>query len=227
MTELAAPINTAAQLRQAQALQTQRQTGTSDLGQDDFLRLMTTQLNNQDPFQPMENGEFLAQMAQFSTVSGLDRVNETLGAISGQISASRIATGSSFLGQQVLVPGAVARPDADGAITGVVDLPQSAQSVLVRYFDPQSGAELHRQELGAQPAGLMGFGWHELPADLAAARTPVRISITAQSEGQSTDLGASVYARVTGVELGQEAGSLALRVEDYGLRDSREITALR
>jgi len=73
----------------------------------------------------------------------------------------------------------------------------------------------------------MGFAWDSLPPELATARSPVRISITAQSEGQSTDLGASVYARVTGVELGQEAGSLSLRVEDYGLRDSREITALR
>ena len=41
------------------------------LGQEDFLKLMTTQLQNQDPFAPMENGEFIAQMAQFSTVTGI------------------------------------------------------------------------------------------------------------------------------------------------------------
>ncbi|HEU4618215.1 MAG TPA: flagellar hook capping FlgD N-terminal domain-containing protein, partial [Gammaproteobacteria bacterium] len=44
------------------------------LGQADFLRLMITQLRNQDPFKPMESGEFLGQIAQFGTVSGIDEV---------------------------------------------------------------------------------------------------------------------------------------------------------
>ena len=91
-----------------------RETGERALGQKDFLQLLTAQLQNQDPFAPMENGEFLAQMAQFSTVQGIEDVNSTLSGISNQIGSNRIATGASLLGQQVLVPGAVARPDASG-----------------------------------------------------------------------------------------------------------------
>ena len=53
--------------------------GSSDtLGQSDFLKLMTTQLQNQDPFAPMDNGDFIAQMAQFSTVTGIEEVNSSL-----------------------------------------------------------------------------------------------------------------------------------------------------
>jgi len=126
-------------------------TGSGDLGQQDFLTLMTAQLQNQDPFSPMENGEFLAQMAQFSTVAGLDTVNSTLGEISSQIGGNRIATASSLLGQQVLVPGTLARPDASGGVHGVADLPEATSAVTVVYSDAQTGVELHRQDMGAQP----------------------------------------------------------------------------
>ena len=216
-----------ANVQSAAALQSQRQSGTSDLGQNDFLRLMTTQLKNQDPFAPMENGEFLAQMAQFSTVAGLDSVNDTLGAISGQIAGNRIATGASLLGSQVLVPGSLARPDAAGEIHGVVDLPQAVSAVTIGYVDTATGMELHRQVAGPQASGLFGFSWDDLPADLKAARGQVRIQVTAQTADGALSLAPSVYARVTGVELPREGGQIALRLEDYGLQNSVDITALR
>lgn len=199
-------------------------TGNRDLGQQDFLTLMTAQLQNQDPFAPMENGEFLAQMAQFSTVAGLETVNETLGAISGQIGGNRIATASSLLGQQVLVPGSVARPDADGIVQGVADLPEAASAVTVTYTDAETGAVLHRQQMGAQPAGLMGFEWRDAPPALVEARGPVRVAV--QSEG-AAPAAPFVYARVVGVQLPESGQDLTLDVEDYGLRSSLEITSIR
>ena len=88
------------------------------LGQDDFLKLMTTQLQNQDPFSPMENGDFIAQMAQFSTVTGIDQVNESLQGLSNQYAQGRIATAVNLLGHSVLVPSAVAKVDEDGVMIG-------------------------------------------------------------------------------------------------------------
>ena len=87
---------------------------SDSLGQEDFLKLMTTQLQNQDPFSPMENGDFIAQMAQFSTVTGITEMSESLKSLSGQLGEFRIATASSMLGNSVLVPGNTARPDANG-----------------------------------------------------------------------------------------------------------------
>ena len=77
--------------------------GTSNnLGQEDFLKLMTTQLQNQDPFAPMENGDFIAQMAQFSTVSGIQEVNQNLTGLNDEMKQMRIATASNLLGHSVL-----------------------------------------------------------------------------------------------------------------------------
>ena len=199
-------------------------TGNRELGQQDFLTLMTAQLQNQDPFAPMENGEFLAQMAQFSTVAGLETVNETLGAISGQIGGNRIATASSLLGQQVLVPGSLARPDGDGVVQGVADLPEAASAVTITYSDAETGAVLHRQQMGAQPAGLMGFEWRDVPPALADARGAVRVAVQADGAAPPAPF---VYARVMGVQLPETGQDLTLDVEDYGLRSSLEITSIR
>ena len=65
------------------------------LGQEDFLKLMTTQLQNQDPFAPMDNGDFIAQMAQFSTVTGITQMGETMKNVSDQLSELRIASATS------------------------------------------------------------------------------------------------------------------------------------
>lgn len=199
-------------------------TASDKLGQKDFLTLMSAQLQNQDPFAPMENGEFLAQMAQFSTVSGLETVNETLAGISEQIGGNRIATASSLMGQHVLVPGTMARPDADGTIHGVADLPEAAGDVTVLYSHAETGEELHRQDLGPQPAGQMGFDWNTLPDTLAQSRDAVRVTVMTDGTEPASP---SVYARVVGVQLPQDGENLTLDVEDYGLRSSLEITSIR
>jgi flagellar basal-body rod modification protein FlgD len=197
---------------------------SENLGQKDFLTLMAAQLQNQDPFAPMENGEFLAQMAQFSTVSGLETVNQTLAGIGEKIGGNRIATASSLMGQHVLVPGTTARPDAEGSIHGVADLPQAASTVTVLYTHAETGAELHRQEMGAQPAGLMGFDWSDLPDDMVQARDAVRVTVMTDGPEPASPF---VYARVIGVQLPQDSDDLTLDVEDYGLRNSLEITSIR
>ena len=67
------------------------------LGQSDFLKLMTTQLQNQDPFAPMDNGDFIAQMAQFSTVTGIQEMNTSIGKLVEEFDQARIATASNLL----------------------------------------------------------------------------------------------------------------------------------
>lgn len=212
------------------AAQTARQNvDPSALAQKDFLKLFTTQLQNQDPFSPMENGDFLGQMAQFSTVSGIQQINDTLGAMSSGagLGANRIATASSLLGHRVLLPGTQARADENGEIHGMADLPEDADAVRVIFRDNETGATLHELDMGAQPAGLLGFSWSDLPAGLRASRAPVRVSVETMTGGAQGSVGPSVYARVTGVEMPADSDEINLRVEDYGLMNSLEITALR
>ncbi len=81
------------------------------LGQQDFLTLLTTQMRNQDPLNPMQNTEFLGQMAQFSTVAGIDRLDDSLQALGGSFRDMRLGMASQLVGQMVLVPGTLAQPD--------------------------------------------------------------------------------------------------------------------
>lgn len=206
---------------------TVNQSSSQDLGQDDFLQLMTAQLQNQDPFAPMENGEFLAQMAQFSTVSGLDQINATLSNISGQLGGGRLATASSMLGQQVLVPGTMARPDDSGVISGTIELPDAASNVTLSYIDAETGTLLHSQDFGAQRAGTMDFAWADVPEEIQANRGAVRVAVRADMPPGSDPAEAFVFARVVGVDMPAEGTDINLRVEDYGMQNSLEITAIR
>ena len=99
------------------------------LGQEDFLKLMTVQLQNQDPFAPVDNADFIAQMAQFSTVTGITQMGETMKNVNNQLSELRIASATQLMGHSVLVPGKLARPNQEGIISGVVDLPKTASNL--------------------------------------------------------------------------------------------------
>ena len=78
--------------------------------------------------------------------------------------------------------------------------------------------------MGAQPAGLMGFDWSDLPDDMVQARDAVRVTVMTDGPEPASPF---VYARVIGVQLPQDSDDLTLDVEDYGLRNSLEITSIR
>lgn len=197
------------------------------LGQQDFLTLLTAQLKNQDPLKPMDNAEFLSQMAQFSTVSGIDRVNETLSGFGSGMRDMRISMASNLLGHSVLVPGSVAYPDAEGAVRGAVDLPGSVQSLVVTYSDARSGALLHSQSLGPQSPGMVGFEWTDLPASVTATRAPVRVSLSATQNGESISLDPQVYARVLSANAGAGGDDVTLQVEGFGAINTLEVEGFR
>lgn len=206
----------------APTLQSDRR--SDELGQKDFLTLMAAQLQNQDPFSPMENGEFLGQMAQFSSVQGLERVNTSLAEISSQIGSQRLAAGSGMIGQHVLVPGTRARPDAAGELHGMIDVPETANAVTVLLRDGETGNLLHQIELGPQQAGQVPFAWSGLPAQIAQNRVPVRIEVQADTVQPPTPM---VYARVLGVQMPPNRQDMTFSLEDYGQVSSLEVTALR
>lgn len=197
------------------------------LGQQDFLTLMLAQLKNQDPLQPMENGDFLAQLAQFSTVGGIEKVNDTLASLGEGMRDFRIATAANLLGHEVLVPGNIARAGADGTINGVVDLPDAASSVTVSYSDATTGALLHTESYAAQSAGLMGFSWSDLPQAMVENRSPVRVTVSATTDKGTAPVGPSVFAKVLSARNGADGSDLTLQVEDYGALNALEVEAFR
>ena len=195
--------------------------GSSDsLGQSDFLKLMTTQLQNQDPFAPMDNGDFIAQMAQFSTVTGIEEVNSSLQKIVDKFDQGRIATATNLLGHSVLVPGNVSRPDENGEVHGVLDLPQATSMARVVISDADRGEELNVMDLGPQAAGLVGFSWKDIPAEIQNSDRRIQINATVNFGEGPQELIPSVYARVSSASIGSgNSESVLIDVEDFGEMD--------
>ena len=206
--------------------------GTTDkqansLGQQEFLVLLTTQLQNQDPLSPMDNTEFISQMAQFSTVEGIDRVNASVTSLGDMLGGNRVSTAASILGHSVLVPGNMARVDDQGEIHGMAELSSNVSSMTVTYTDPNTNQPIHVQELGAQVGGMIEFGWDEVPAAIQAVNGQVRVSIMAETENGTISVPASVFARVDSALGGPSSDTITLLVEDYGALDTTEVTAFR
>ena len=196
------------------------------LGQADFLKLMTTQLQNQDPFAPMDNADFIAQMAQFSTVTGITDMGETLKGMSDQLQEFRIATASNLLGHSVLVPGNMARPDENGEIHGVVDLPSSASTSNIRFTNAQ-GEILHQVDMGAQPRGLVGFSWLDIPSEILESGDAIRVEAYADTGNGLEAVSPSVFADVLAATTGNGRDGVQLDIRDYGTISAAEVIKFR
>ena len=196
------------------------------LGQEDFLKLMTTQLQNQDPFAPMENGEFIAQMAQFSTVTGITSMDESLKNVAAKLGETRIATAANMLGHSVLVPGKIARADDDGSVNGVIDLPSASTSVNV-VFKSQNGEIIDTINLGNQSSGLVGFAWHGAPKDMLENDEPIFVEAYANSGKGMEGVSSSIFAEVLSSSAGDGDSGVMLDVRDYGTISANEVIKFR
>ncbi len=125
--------------------------------QERFLKLLVTQMKNQDPLNPMDNAQVTSQMAQLSTVSGIDKLNVTLQALSDSMAASQSIQAASMIGHGVLVTGN-GIDLAGGRAIGGFDLPQSVDKVNISIYD-QAGVLVRNIQLGAQPAGIEHWQW--------------------------------------------------------------------
>ena len=198
--------------------QSDAQKANSDkLGQSDFLKLMTTQLQNQDPFAPMDNGDFIAQMAQFSTVTGIQDMNASLGKLVEEFDQARIATASNLLGHSVLVPGNIGRPDDEGELHGVLDLPEATISTQLNYVDTDTNNSLFKEDLGPRAAGLVGFKWSNIPEEILASNKRIKIEALIDTGNGPEQLSPSIYSKVISASVGTgETKQVLLNVEDYG-----------
>ncbi len=150
----------------------------NNLGQQEFFELMLTQLKNQDPFKPLESGEFLSQIAQFSSVQSLGELNSSFDSLSSSIVSSQALQGAALVGRSVLAPTDIGTLGPGGEVTGAVELAASTTALRIRVQDA-SGQIVREIDLGAQPAGLNRFRWGG-ETDFGIPATPGDYTITAQ-----------------------------------------------
>src|SRR5699024_859930 len=137
--------------------------GKKQMGQEDFLRLMITQLQNQDPMKPMENGDFLGQMAQFSTVSGIENLNNTMSSVTGALSANQALQAASLVERSALVAADSIEVSAGDGISGVIELPEDVDYGVVTLRD-DAGQEVARIAVENDGTGLARFEWGQVAA---------------------------------------------------------------
>ena len=194
------------------------------LGQAAFLKLMTAQLRNQDPFKPVENEAMVAQMAQFSSVAGISEMNQTLKSIAGQLGGSRSAEALGYVGKTVLVPGAVAYPNSAGGIETVVALDGAASDVEVAIAD-MSGNVVRTLKLGPQGMGEVEVSWDgKTEAGASAGAGPFQIAATAIRDGKGAAVPTLVWAPVTSVTMPSDGSSPMLNLAGLG---QKPISAVR
>jgi len=214
-----------ASLQQYQASERIEEPASEELGQDEFLTLMLTQLKHQDPFQPMENGEFIGQLAQFSTVSGIEQMQVALEDLSGSFVSNQTLEATRLVGKEVLIESDTVFLEENNDINGRFQLDAASGDVQLTVLD-QTGAAVNQIALGEYPAGRHDFTWNgmdknnnRLPAGTYSVQVTSRIGDT---YGAASTL---VGRQVESVEF-SNAGSAEINTsngEVMGLSDVRAV----
>lgn len=194
------------------------------LGQADFLELMTAQLTNQDPLKPMENGDFLAQLAQFGTVQGIQDLQDSFTQLSSSLYSNQAMQASNLVGKRVLVPSEFAVFNGQESMQGSIELPASTSNAAINIFD-QAGQLVRRMEIKeGLSAGSVGFQWDGTNDEGESAAPGVYyLSAEAKYNGQLEAVPTFVQAHVSSVTLGGKGNQLLLNVEGVGSMDLEQV----
>ncbi len=198
---------------------------SDELGQDDFMTLMLAQMKHQDPMNPMENGDFMAQLAQFRTSTGIDQLNSNFNSFAKTMQSSQALQASTLVGREVLIPGNWGTLPPDGTLNGSVELPASASSVNLTIYST-AGDLIGEVPMGSHPAGQAAFSWDGRLAD-GTQLPPGRYQVGAEAiiGGKREGVGTYVAAKVESVSMssGREPVLNLANVGPMGFSEVREI----
>ena len=189
---------------------------SNELGKNEFLNLLVAQLNNQDPLSPQDNGEFIAQLAQFSTVEGVDKLNTSMESMLSGYQSSQALQASSLVGRKVIIPTDKAVVDTSETFKASLVVPATSSNVYVNVYD-SAGSVVNRINMGQQAAGNVSFMWDGKDSS-GKVLPPGTYKFQAQaSYGADTKaLTTMLPANVDSVTLGQNGGELMLNLAGLG-----------
>lgn len=205
-----------ASIKSYEAEQQKEAKRTSVLGQEDFLKLMTSQLQHQDPMKPMDNGEFLGQMAQFSTVSGIAQMQQSIEQMAQAYNGQRIMQAATVIDKQVLVSGNSVLLDQEKGLRGALDLPTAVNQLQVAIKNGR-GELIHTLDMGQKLAGMQEFAWDGTLDD--GARAPADIyflEAVGMRDGKISQQPLLVYGNVESIQLKGGGGDLLVDVAGLG-----------
>ena len=184
------------------------------LGQSDFLKLMTTQLNNQDPTQPMDNSQFLAQIAQFASVSGIQDMQGSIKQLADSFVSNQTMQAASLVGHQIVATGSHAVLSGNGPLSGAIDLSQSTDQLAVGIYDG-AGQLVKQINLGPQSSGTIPFTWDGVSAGGVNAPSGIyQIKALADIGGAPQAMNTYVASKVDSVMLDPASQAIMLNTSN-------------
>ncbi|MDX1452979.1 MAG: flagellar hook assembly protein FlgD [Oleiphilaceae bacterium] len=202
-----------------------REGASNELGKNEFMELMIAQLENQSPLDPQDNGEFIAQLAEFSALEEMQNLNKTVNNFATQFQSTQALQASAMVGRSVLVPAGEGPLAPNGSMSGVVEVPSSTSSLTISIFN-RSGELVNRYDMGQQMAGSVPFIWDgtnqngdAMPYDEYTIKAEARVG------GAAQQLSTLLSANVNSVSIAQ-GGAISLNLNGMGsvpLENVREI----
>lgn len=188
----------------------------SAMGQDEFLKLLITQLKNQSPLSPQDNTAFVAQLAQFSSLEGIQNLNTTVTNLSNSMQSSQALQASSLVGRTVEVPTASGYLPKEGYVQGTIELESSTSNLVMNIYDKNDKLVMTKN-LGAQSAGDKPFAW-DGTIDEAGTMAPegmYRFEVLAKDGKHEVKQQTYIGANVNSVTIGANQ-SVMLNVNGIG-----------
>ncbi|ASQ45580.1 flagellar hook assembly protein FlgD [Legionella clemsonensis] len=202
-------------------------TPKKSLGQSDFLRLMIAQVQHQDPLEPQTNGDFLSQLAQFSTNDGITKMQESIQNLASSLQSNQALQASALVGRKVLVNSNIISLGQEDAAKVAVDVPATVDNLTAAIYS-ESGELIRTIPLGQRSVGLFEFSWDGL--NQKGERAPAgkyTVKVNGVYSGKEVALKTMTAANVDSVSLGQNGEGVKLNVAGIGsvsLNDVKQIT---
>lgn len=190
--------------------------GAGEGTEDRFLKLLVAQMRNQDPLNPLDNAQVTTQMAQISTVRGVETLNQTMKSLAARFEQTSPLDALGMIGRQVLAEGDTLErlSESEGSVRAGFDLAKAADEVRIRILDV-NGKVVHERTLGTTPAGMQIFEWNGEDGDGKAVPAGIyRIEVSASSGGAAVDVTTLAPIRVLGISPGTDG----VRIELAGQR---------
>lgn len=200
---------------------------SGELGQQDFLTLMTTQLQSQDPLNPMESEQFMGNIAQFTTVDGIHRLEAAFDELASSLVGNQTLQASQLVGRSVLIPGSIGTMTAEDGMSGAVELPEMVADLTLRIYD-SAGQLVRSINMSGSGPGLVDFTWDGLD-DSGQAMPPGQYQFALEGTvgGENQRFDTFTLAQVQSVSVGSQQGPMLVDTGPFGEVAISEIREIR
>ena len=184
-----------------------------DLGRDAFLTLLTTQLTNQSPLDPMDNEAFVAQLAQFSSVEGIKGMQTSLEDMVSGMRQDQMMSGANLVGKKVSVEGGYFFGGNGQPSSGTINLPNGADSVVLSVYDGETGDLIYQETQGSTDPGTVALDWNGLNSEgerVQSGSYVMTASVT--KDGQAQTALVKTLAEVKSVKWNPQTQQLSLEI---------------